>query len=273
MIDRISINRALRGVQTLFTKFVDKWVGIFHLFISKFTRGDKPKKMDDQQSCDDNIAQENLDFIHDVLEKQYRNYSWNDGKVHALVTTNSILVAGIFVTLQARLVKSSLGTPEVLLLFSLLFVSISLIYCLRHSIPILSSGKSGPSDNLRAQTGITAMKNAHEYEQNVRSLSRDEMFHLASRQTYGMAWNNRRSHKIIQNAALLTMASSICIAVSVASIVLFEFKGLKVVSSPSESMPSEVRPSKAKPSEVKPSKVKPSEVKPSEVKPSEVKQV
>jgi hypothetical protein len=110
--------------------------------------------------------EQSLAFVQDVLDKQYFNYTWNDGKVQVLITTDNIIGAGAaaFVSLQKHLNLLA----AVLLILSITCVTVSLILCLRHAIPRLVSGVSGPQNNLRAQTGITAQPNYTAYAQAVR---------------------------------------------------------------------------------------------------------
>ena len=41
-----------------------------------------------------------LSFASDIIDKQYRSYIWNDGKVQALVRIDAALIAGLLVVLQ-----------------------------------------------------------------------------------------------------------------------------------------------------------------------------
>jgi hypothetical protein len=158
-----------------------------------------------------------LSFALDILDKQYLNYMWNDGKVQVLMATDSIVGAAAAALISIGSVPKS-DVAIGLLIGSVVCVSTSLLICLRHAVPRLNSGMSGPQTNVRAQTGITSHKDYVLYHSTLRSMSTEVMFVETARQVYGMAHNNIRSHRLIRLAAGWTMAACICIAGSIASI-------------------------------------------------------
>lgn len=172
--------------------------------------------------------EESLRFLTEVIDRQWSSYTWNDGKCQALITVNSILGAGVFVS-AASLNYSTV--VAVLLAVAICCVALSLIFCLRHAIPRLASGVSGPADNLRAHTGITAHTSFGAYEVAVRALHLEKHLELAARQAYGMAHNNIRSHRLVRGAARLTMAACICLAAA-AIVTIFAYSGSGPASKP-----------------------------------------
>lgn len=162
---------------------------------------------------------ESVHFVQDILDKQYFNYTWCDGKVQVLMATDSIVGAAAAALVSFQQVPKSAVTGS-LFAGALACVTASIVLCLRHAIPRLTSGKSGPANNLRAQTGITSLPNYRAYQEALRALTIQDRFDLTSRQAYGMAHNNRRSHDIIRLAAGFTMAASVFIAAALIVIAL-----------------------------------------------------
>jgi pycsar effector protein len=141
-------------------------------------------------------------YTFDILEKQYRNYTWNDGKAYALATLDSFLFAAGFVIYD----KLSHNVIAASMLFgAILFLSVSALSCCVHCVPTLRSGRSGPNDNLRALSCITAFGTWQAYHAALEELKPDRMFEMTCRQIYGMAHNNTRSHRLLAIAARCTM--------------------------------------------------------------------
>lgn len=151
-------------------------------------------------------------YVLDILEKQYRNYTWNDGKVYALATLDSFLFAAGFV-LYDKVTSVPFGST--VLLLAITFLCASVLCCCKHCVPILRSGKSGRNDNLRALTGITTFTSWESYRDAVLHLDSRSMLELTCRQIYGMAHNNSKSHNILYIAAHCTMAGVILLFVAV----------------------------------------------------------
>lgn len=159
-----------------------------------------------------------LSFLLDILDKQYRNYAWNDTKMQALITADSILFAVIGFLFASCL-------PDLLALLLLiggaLLVSLSLIHCLLHAIPRLMSGKSGPNDNPRAISGITsASPDWEHYVGRIQSLSADDIVAHTARQVYGMAVNNITSHKRLRVGVRTTVIAVVLILLSMGAAIL-----------------------------------------------------
>ncbi len=138
----------------------------------------------------------------DVLDKQYRLYSWNDMKTQALITTNSVLFAAVGFLFKECLRDT---VAMVLLGMAVLFLGSSLMICLIQVIPRLSSGRSGSEPNTRSLRGITLFKTFQDYCTAFRSSTRDTIITDTLRQVYGMANNNRRSMKITKAGVILTL--------------------------------------------------------------------
>lgn len=156
-------------------------------------------------TLDDSLA-----FVSDILDKQYRNYAWNDVKMQALITANSVIFAVIGFLFSTAL-------PDIaallLLLLGVTLISISLLHCLLHAVPKLQSKQSGPDNNPRSISGITsAHREWQDYLSQVRSLSKDEMFVHTVRQVYGMASNNRDSHRTLRIGVCCTFVA-VCVII------------------------------------------------------------
>lgn len=146
---------------------------------------------------------EQMAFAADILDKQYRNYAWNDVKMQALITANSILFAVIGFMFTICL-TDRLAT--LCLLFGALLLSWSLIKCLLHAIPRLLSGRAGPDNNPRAISGITGGYDTwQDYLSCMRRLTKEERLTTTVRQVYGMASNNQKSHGILRQGVIATV--------------------------------------------------------------------
>ena len=151
----------------------------------------------------------------DVLDKQYRLYSWNDSKALSLITTDSVLFAAIGFLFTACLPdKLALA----LLLSALALISLSLLVVLRQVIPQGSSGKSGEAPNVRSLRGICSFSDWNSYRNHFCALSEEQFAEDAIRQTYGMADNNDKSRVTIRRGVRLTLVGIIfLIAAAVAA--------------------------------------------------------
>lgn len=138
----------------------------------------------------------------DVLDKQYRLYSWNDAKSLSLITTNSVLFAAIGFLFAACL-------PDALaMLFmgcALFFISLSLVTVLLQVIPQGSSGKSGVAANVRSLRGICSFDDWQAYHDHFCTYSDEQFAEDAIRQAYGMANNNDKSRGTVQSGVTLTL--------------------------------------------------------------------
>lgn len=143
-----------------------------------------------------------LAYTLDLVDKQYRLYSWNDTKTEALITTNSILFAAV-----GFLFKDCLGDTlaMVFLGFATITLGSSLMTCLVQVFPRLSSGKSGAGPNTRSLRGIRLYKGWEEYRDAVVKTTKESILTDTVRQIYGMAHNNLRSVKIVKRGVSLTL--------------------------------------------------------------------
>lgn len=153
----------------------------------------------------------------DILDKQYRLYSWNDAKSLSLITTNSVLLAAI-----GFLFKECLSDPfsMVAILLALFLVSLSLYFSLKQVIPQGSSGKSGLTPNIRALSGIPKFETWEKYHARLLEMNEDDAFECAARQIYGMALNNDVSRKTTTRGVLLTLFGILFIVVSTVGVAL-----------------------------------------------------
>jgi hypothetical protein len=153
----------------------------------------------------------------DILDKQYRLYSWNDSKSLSLITTNSVLLAAI-----GFLFKECIPDLFALLaiLIALVFVACSLYFSLKQVIPQGSSGKSGTGPNVRALRSITEFKKWEDYHSKLLSMDENEAFECAARQVYGMALNNDASRRTTTRGVKLTFAGIVLILVATIGVAL-----------------------------------------------------
>jgi len=144
----------------------------------------------------------------EVVDKQYRLYTWNDAKVQALVTTNAALFAAVGFLyrecLRDALALYCLGTATA-------FLGASLIMCLVHVVPRITSGKTGNDPNTRTLRGIGLYKQWEDYRDAFRTSTKDGVLTDTIRQIYGMAANNLRSARIVTIGVRLTIGGVIMV--------------------------------------------------------------
>lgn len=169
----------------------------------------------------------------DIGDKQYRAYDWNDNKVQCLLTVDAALMAGVIFVLQLlgdhsiKISSVSLG----IFALSFLFLVISLIVCLIHSIPILNS-KLGDGHNLRTIVGIESFaryeaffnkaktherryKATDKYFESLSNLSMLDMVHMNAWQIVGMSKNNVTSNVYIRKGVISTIFGVLTLMVAV----------------------------------------------------------
>lgn len=144
-----------------------------------------------------------LNLTNDILDKQYRLYSWADSKTASLIQTNSILLATIGFIFKDCL-NDVLATIFVFLAIGANVVS--LYFCLRQVKPQKSSGK-GVSDipNLRALSGILKIKSWQEYHDKLIRINNKQLYEFSARQIYGMAFNVEESRINTTKAMKITL--------------------------------------------------------------------
>jgi hypothetical protein len=170
-------------------------------------------------------------FTADIIDKQYRSYIWNDGKVQALVTIDGGVIAGLLVIFQ---IFKDIG----LLAFGLLagsfaFLLISFVVCLLHVVPRIHSG-IGNQENLRTMVGITRLRK-EAYHKRVTALDLGEMVRMNCWQISGMCKNNMRSHKLIKYGAVLTIAGVLTLGAAVPIIVFSAWDRRNVLTTQQQS--------------------------------------
>lgn len=143
-----------------------------------------------------------FDFTADIIDKQYRCYTWNDGKMQALVATDGALLAGIILIFQ--IFKNISALTAIVLFLAFTFLLISLVVCLVHMIPRLDSGV-GNEANLRTMIGIRRF-NKEQYHVQVQNISISDMIRMNCWQIVGMCQNNMRSYRLLQKGVWLTFA-------------------------------------------------------------------
>jgi len=153
-------------------------------------------------------------FTNDIIDKQYRSYVWNDGKVQALVTIDTALIAGILLILQLFPHISTFGF--VVLASAFLFFLSSFLVCLIHAVPRIHSG-IGQSGNLRTMVGISK-HNKHTYHEAIAGINLHDVLRMNCWQIVGMCTNNLRSHKLITWGVALTLAGVLVLGIAISEI-------------------------------------------------------
>lgn len=163
------------------------------------------------------IAPWRQNFANDIIDKQYRIYSWYDGKTSSLITTNSILLAAIGFLFKECL-TDVLSLTSIILSFT--FIGISLFYSLRQVIPQGSSGKTVGLPNIRSMTGISSFENWEDYHNRLKEIDQKFLFEVSARTIYGMTCNSCDSRKTILKGIYLTMVGIVFILLTFASVTL-----------------------------------------------------
>lgn len=144
-----------------------------------------------------------LNLTNDILDKQYRLYSWADSKTASLIQTNSILLATIGFIFKDCL-NDVIATLSIFLAIGANVTS--LYFCLRQVKPQKSSGK-GVSDtpNLRALSGILKYQNWQDYHEKLIRIKNKQLYEFSARQIYGMAFNVEESRTNTTKAMKITL--------------------------------------------------------------------
>jgi hypothetical protein len=155
-------------------------------------------------------------FVLDLLDKQYRLYSWADAKTSSLITTNSILLAVIGFVFSSCL-NDTLSLIAVSI--AMLANSLSLFLALLQVWPQGSSGRAKHDrPNIRALSGILSFRNWQEYSREVILAEELRCIEDGTRQVYGMAFNVDKSRKTTKTGIRLTLIGIIFIVITVAGV-------------------------------------------------------
>lgn len=140
--------------------------------------------------------------ISELIDKQYRLYSWNDGKLQALATINGLLIATV-----AFLFKDGPNnlpaTLALLATLTLLFGSMAICLWRIRTFP-QSNRTQAPWPNLRSINGIQKFSKWEEYRDVFVGADHTRYLNDSARQLYGMAFNNRRGHRMMEIAVWVT---------------------------------------------------------------------
>lgn len=165
------------------------------------------------------------DFTTDIIDKQYRSYVWNDGKVQALVAIDAALIVGIFLIQQ---IFYPISLVDLCLLgASFLFLIISFLVCLVHVIPRMNS-KIGNESNFRTMIGISRF-NKDEYYAKIIKTNLNDMVRMNCWQISGMCKNNLRSHNLVRYGVYLTICGVIILAIALPLINVTDWNRSKTV--------------------------------------------
>lgn len=208
---------------------------IFDKNNQKFSLTNMAKNIFDNSITEKSLSDSERDALYewtlDIGDKQYRAYDWNDNKVQCLLTVDAALLAGILFVLQLIGDDGLQISNAVWVLFaiSFVFLVVSILVCLIHSIPILNS-KLGDGHNLRTIVGIESYaryehffnrKNIHEkryratekYYQSLSNLTKLEMLHMNAWQIVGMSRNNVTSNYYIRRGVISTIIGVVVLMV------------------------------------------------------------
>lgn len=184
----------------------------------------KKKKIQEQDSIDqkDNkvIVDDELlvNLTNDILDKQYRLYSWVDSKTSSLIQTNSILLATIGFIFK-DCITDILATCFIFI--TILANIISLFYCLRQVKPQRSSGKGVADEpNIRALSGILKIKTWQEYHNKLIRTNSKQLYEFSARQIFGMARNIEDSRINTTKAMKTTLFGIVFLILSFVSVSL-----------------------------------------------------
>ncbi len=183
--------------------------------ISSLPEGKKAPILEDHTESSHSKLDLVFGFTNDIIDKQYRSYVWNDGKVQALVTIDTGLIAGLLLIVQIFTHIEIISWCLLALSFILLLVSF--LVCLVHAVPRIHSG-IGNQENLRTMVGITRFSK-EEYHTRVAATNLPEIVRMNCWQIAGMCKNNLRSHKLIRFGAGLTIAGVIALGMALPIIV------------------------------------------------------
>lgn len=162
------------------------------------------KSSQDEMKIDDELL---LNLTTDILDKQYRLYSWADSKTASLIQTNSILLATIGFIFKDCL-SDILAT--IFIFLAIIANIVSLFFCLIQVKPQRSSGKGVDNEpNIRALSGILNIKSWQDYHFNLIKINKKQLYKFNARQIFGMAHNieNSRNNTTI---AMKTTLFGIC---------------------------------------------------------------
>jgi hypothetical protein len=156
---------------------------------------------DDNNIVDDELI---LNLTNDILDKQYRLYSWADAKTASLIQTNSILLATIGFIFKDCL-TDILATCFIF--FAIIANVLSLFFCLRQVKPQRSSGKGIANEpNIRALSGILKIETWQDYHNKLIMTNKKQLYEFSARQIFGMARNTEDS----RNNTTIAMKITLC---------------------------------------------------------------
>ena len=167
------------------------------------------------QHTDDDLL---MALTTDIIDKQYRLYSWADSKTLSLITTNSILLATI-----GFLFKECLADTFSLLalIVSLSLIGISLYFSLIQVTPQGSSGKGLSTEpNLKALSGILNFENWESYHEALLKIDKKNLCVYSARQIFGMANNTDKSRKMTTKGVKFTITGIFFMFLSVIGVSL-----------------------------------------------------
>lgn len=158
-------------------------------------------------------------WIGELIDKQYRLYVWNDGKLQALATINGLLLATVAFLFKDGANNNS-ATYALIVTLGLLFLS--MVICLWRTRTFPQSNRSAARwANLRSINGILSFTSWEEYRDEFVGADPKRYLNDSARQLYGMAFNNRRAHSTMEVAVWFTLAGGVALITATGAQFLF----------------------------------------------------
>ncbi len=165
----------------------------------------RPLRAKEREDIFEKKIDQRLAWAESLIDKQYRLYVWNDGKIQVLAAVDGLLItaAGMVFRNGPSTIASAvpLAIPAVPLLLSLWI-------CLRALRSFPHSGRSQEKDdgpNLRSLKGITEHDSWKSYASKFRNSKKEQYLDHTLRQVWGMSINNEACHERMRRGVDLTI--------------------------------------------------------------------
>jgi len=165
-----------------------------------------PSVAEPQTGTVDPTLVDRIPWLNELIDKEYRLYSWNDARVQTLATINGLLIAALSFLFR----DGSKNYPSLLFLSaSMLLLCAGLGVCLWFLRRFPHSNKTTEDNpNVRSLRGISSHENWKHYEEVLRTMPAEQFFQDSARQIFGMAHNNLVFHRMMERGAWLTLVGA-----------------------------------------------------------------
>lgn len=150
-----------------------------------------------------------LEFLYDILDKQFRAYSRNDQKCSAIITIDVAMLSGILLLVGSF---SKAGTAVLVgagIAFA--FLVSSFVICLVHSLPRSEAHVGNANDNPRVLAYISK-QSRDSYYGLIQGLDIDGLVRMTSYQVLGMSYNIRRGQRILRWGVAMALVGVVVLA-------------------------------------------------------------